>query len=172
MQQQKGFTLIELIIVIVILGILAVTAAPKFLDIQNDAKGATISAVEASLKSVNSIVYGKALIAGETAAAGTVAVNGSDYDLVNGYLAADQTTSGSNILNLLELDGEFAPSSTLGIDSAGSGSPAAGSIALTFYGFDDTSYDYSSSDAGCFILYTDAASGATPTITAKTDGCN
>jgi len=36
-KQQKGFTLIELIIVIIILGILAVTAAPKFLDISSDA---------------------------------------------------------------------------------------------------------------------------------------
>ncbi|MED5332261.1 MAG: prepilin-type N-terminal cleavage/methylation domain-containing protein, partial [Pseudomonadota bacterium] len=35
---QQGFTLIELIIVIVLLGILAVTAAPKFLNLQDDAR--------------------------------------------------------------------------------------------------------------------------------------
>ena len=39
---QQGFTLIELIIVIVLLGILAVTAAPKFLNLQDDARDATL----------------------------------------------------------------------------------------------------------------------------------
>ena len=38
MKKQAGFTLIELVIVIIILGILAVTAAPKFLNLQDDAK--------------------------------------------------------------------------------------------------------------------------------------
>ncbi|WP_219592386.1 prepilin-type N-terminal cleavage/methylation domain-containing protein, partial [Aeromonas salmonicida] len=37
MKKQAGFTLIELVIVIIILGILAVTAAPKFLNLQGDA---------------------------------------------------------------------------------------------------------------------------------------
>ena len=38
MKKQGGFTLIELVVVIVILGILAVTAAPRFLNLQDDAK--------------------------------------------------------------------------------------------------------------------------------------
>ncbi|HAA96802.1 MAG TPA: type II secretion system protein, partial [Alteromonas macleodii] len=39
---QQGFTLIELIIVIVLLGILAVTAAPKFLNLQDDARDSVL----------------------------------------------------------------------------------------------------------------------------------
>ncbi|MBM7073074.1 prepilin-type N-terminal cleavage/methylation domain-containing protein [Shewanella sp. 202IG2-18] len=38
MQKQQGFTLIELVVVIIILGILAVTAAPKFINLQSDAR--------------------------------------------------------------------------------------------------------------------------------------
>ncbi|MGL4750761.1 MAG: type II secretion system protein, partial [Shewanella sp.] len=38
MKRQQGFTLIELVVVIIILGILAVTAAPKFINLQSDAR--------------------------------------------------------------------------------------------------------------------------------------
>lgn len=47
MKKQAGFTLIELVIVIIILGILAVTAAPKFLNLQDDARTSTLKGVEA-----------------------------------------------------------------------------------------------------------------------------
>lgn len=49
--KQRGFTLIELIIVIVILGILAVTAAPRFLDLSSDAKASVVEATAAAFES-------------------------------------------------------------------------------------------------------------------------
>ena len=70
-KKQAGFTLIELIIVIVILGILAVTASPKFLDIQGDARGSTIEGLEASLKGASNIAYSKALVQGQAGDSGT-----------------------------------------------------------------------------------------------------
>lgn len=50
-QQQSGFTLIELIMVIVILGILAATAIPKFADLSNDAHRANVAAAVGALRS-------------------------------------------------------------------------------------------------------------------------
>lgn len=64
MKKQTGFTLIELVIVIVILGVLAVTAAPKFLNLQDDARKAAAEGVAAAIKSAANLVYSKAVIAG------------------------------------------------------------------------------------------------------------
>ncbi|MEZ9596736.1 type II secretion system protein [Shewanella sp. 10N.261.52.F9] len=65
MQKQNGFTLIELVVVIIILGILAVTAAPKFINLQGDARLSSIQGMKAAIQGANSLVYSKAAIAGE-----------------------------------------------------------------------------------------------------------
>lgn len=88
MKRQGGFTLIEMIVVIVILGILAVTAAPRFLNFQDDARAAALQGLKGAIDGANSVVYGRAAIEGVTTGADTV----DDIAIINGY--PDGTSNG------------------------------------------------------------------------------
>ena len=73
-QIQKGFTLIELVVVIVILGILAAVAIPKFVDLSGDAQTAALQGVAGAISSANTINFGARTITNNGGTGGGIAV--------------------------------------------------------------------------------------------------
>lgn len=95
---EQGFTLIELIMVIVILGILAATAIPKFTDLTKSARTSSVKALEAAIREAVDITRAKcAVTSGCSLSAGTAFVtlrDGTSVRMWQGYPDAGELDNG------------------------------------------------------------------------------
>ncbi len=164
MSKQKGFTLIELVVVIVILGILAVTAAPKFLNLQNDARNASLQGLKGAIQGAAGIVYGKAAIDGVEGAASVQQVE--DINVVYGYPTADADGI-VKAVNGLESNGDWV--------GATSGAANTGSYLVTFKNLvSSTGLDAKKIAAtGCYVEYkvADVSNAASTLAITSGDSC-
>jgi MSHA pilin protein MshA len=150
MKRQAGFTLIELVMVIVILGILSAFALPRFADLGTEARVASLNGALGAVKSASSIAHASFLVAGDSNA-GTAGIQvdleGTEINMTNGYPEASATVG---ITAAAQIANDFTVTSTATVTT----------VAAT------------GATGTCSFTYTEATATVAPVIsTATTTGC-
>ena len=169
---QKGFTLIELVVVIVILGILSATALPKFMNLSKDARVAVLTQFSVSVKAANDLLFLKSKMPSyvtfpvpnrddlkdiDIDRDGVIDLDGVDIRLLHSYI------DNHEIYKLVDVSEEFKLSGNKIFEEQG--------VNYVFIGY-DTNENNQVSDDGCYFRYTQAQSEAVgPAYDIFSDGC-
>jgi MSHA pilin protein MshA len=145
-----GFTLIELVVVIVVLGIIASIAIPRFANISENARIASANGLLGAVRAASALVFAQAQVQGLTS---SITMEGQTVNLSNGYPDAT-TTPGPGIVSALSAVAGYTITQT---------TAPPGAVIFQVQG--------APTGSTCAVTYVGATATVGPTITVTTGGC-